>query len=95
LSLASLCGVQAREQLEKSLPAEPDDPNSSGLNPNEQERPGVDKLPRFCLFINFFIPFFLFFPLFYLIPAFLLFILFTVLPFHLYFNGGREWQRNP
>jgi hypothetical protein len=46
-------------------------------------------------FDQFFFSFFPFFPLFYLIPVFLLFILFIVLPIHLYFNGGREWQRNP
>jgi len=39
-SQASLCGKQAGRGLENDHPAEADDPNFSGLNPNEHENWG-------------------------------------------------------
>jgi hypothetical protein len=42
-SLASLCGLQGRSLIAQREPAEPDDPNSSTLNPTRQEKLGVGK----------------------------------------------------
>ena len=42
-SPASLCGGQAGRGLENHDPAEPDDPNSSSLNPNDHGKMGMGK----------------------------------------------------
>jgi hypothetical protein len=42
-SLASPCGGSGRSFMERYAPAEPDDPNSSTLNPNLQGKLGVGK----------------------------------------------------
>jgi hypothetical protein len=44
-SQASLCGGRAGRWLENDDPAEPDDPNSSSLNPNEHKKLGMGKAP--------------------------------------------------
>ncbi len=44
LSLASVCGIQGRGSIEGQQPAEPDDPNSSTLNPKRLKKSGVGKL---------------------------------------------------
>jgi hypothetical protein len=42
-SQASLCGGKSGGILENDDPAEPDDPNSSSLNPNEHKKRGMGK----------------------------------------------------